>query len=256
MNLATHNRRDAIQGLWIGSELSLIEQLSIQSFLQNGHPYHLYVYDEVKRIPPGVKVLDANKIIPYSEAFQIASGEGEGSYSAFANIFRYKLLSENGGWWVDLDVICLRPFIFHDSLVLSSESKEDGGRKICNGILKTSTECCFIADCYNKAIQLPKERVQFGDTGFKLFEPLVAKHNLSNMVKAPDVFNPLNWWDCQKIFDESFDFYPSDESYSIHLWNELLRRQPSSNLTKDQLHINDCLLGKLQRRYRLSEVAL
>ena len=40
-----------IQGLWIGPELSVMEQLSIASFLENGHEYHLYVYDAVKNVP-------------------------------------------------------------------------------------------------------------------------------------------------------------------------------------------------------------
>jgi hypothetical protein len=42
-----------IQGLWIGSELSVMEQLSISSFLLNAHNYHLYVYDDLKYIPVG-----------------------------------------------------------------------------------------------------------------------------------------------------------------------------------------------------------
>src|SRR5258706_6206464 len=37
-----------IQGLWIGPTLSQMEQLSIASFLANGHEYHLFVYDDVK----------------------------------------------------------------------------------------------------------------------------------------------------------------------------------------------------------------
>ena len=34
-----------VQGLWIGDKLSLMEQLSIQSFLKNQHDYYLYVYN-------------------------------------------------------------------------------------------------------------------------------------------------------------------------------------------------------------------
>ena len=33
---------NTIQGLWIGNELSNIELLSINSFIRNGHTYHLY----------------------------------------------------------------------------------------------------------------------------------------------------------------------------------------------------------------------
>jgi hypothetical protein len=42
-----------IQSLWIGPELSRLEQLSIASFLKNGHPYELHVYDELPGIPAG-----------------------------------------------------------------------------------------------------------------------------------------------------------------------------------------------------------
>ena len=38
---------DPIQSLWIGGELSPMEQLSIASFLAHGHEYHLYSYGEV-----------------------------------------------------------------------------------------------------------------------------------------------------------------------------------------------------------------
>ena len=34
-----------IQSLWIGGSLSNLEILSIKSFLQNGHTYHLYTYE-------------------------------------------------------------------------------------------------------------------------------------------------------------------------------------------------------------------
>ena len=37
-----------IQSLWIGGKLSLMEQLTINSFINNGHEFHLYVYDEIE----------------------------------------------------------------------------------------------------------------------------------------------------------------------------------------------------------------
>src|SRR5713101_1963264 len=80
-----------IQGLWIGPELSLLEQLSIASFLRNGHEYHLYVYDEPRSIPAGTIIKDANQILPSSRVFQYRE---YASYAGFANFFRYKLLLE------------------------------------------------------------------------------------------------------------------------------------------------------------------
>ena len=36
-----------IQSLWIGQRLSDLERLCIRSFLQKGHPFHLYTYNEI-----------------------------------------------------------------------------------------------------------------------------------------------------------------------------------------------------------------
>ena len=40
-----------IKTLWIGPSLSLLEQLSLKSFLRNGYKVELFIYDEVKNRP-------------------------------------------------------------------------------------------------------------------------------------------------------------------------------------------------------------
>ena len=84
----------AIQGLWIGTHLSALERLSIRSFLQNGHEYHLYAYGEVRNLPDGTTVRDGREILPESRIFQYRDHK---SFSAFSNFFRYKLLLDREG---------------------------------------------------------------------------------------------------------------------------------------------------------------
>ena len=88
-----------VQGLWVGDRLSTMEQLSIRSFLAHGHEYHLYVYGSVDNVPAGTRVMDARDIHPEPWDFQ--------SCAIFADYFRYKLLLDRGGWWADLDAVCL-----------------------------------------------------------------------------------------------------------------------------------------------------
>ena len=76
---------DVIQTMWIGPRLSTMEQLCIKSFLRNGHPFHLYVYEEVEDVPQGTVVLDANEILPASRIFQYRDHK---SYAGFSNFFR------------------------------------------------------------------------------------------------------------------------------------------------------------------------
>ena len=63
-----------IQGLWIGTELSNLERLSIKSFIDNGHTYHLYVYNKIKNVPKRAIIMDANEIINKSEIFTYRNG--------------------------------------------------------------------------------------------------------------------------------------------------------------------------------------
>lgn len=104
-----------VHGLWIGKVLSSIELLTIKSFLHNGYTFHLWLYEELETsLPEGCIVEDASSIMPRNTVFtyRYASqyGIGKGSYAGFSDIFRYKLLYDRGGWWVDMDVTCLKPF--------------------------------------------------------------------------------------------------------------------------------------------------
>src|SRR5215213_329764 len=100
---------DLLQTLWIGPRLSAMEQLSIQSFLRHGHELHLYTYGDVEGVPRGTVLRDANEILPRERIFVYRDFP---SVSGFSNFFRYKLLLERGGWWVDADMVCVRPFDF------------------------------------------------------------------------------------------------------------------------------------------------
>ncbi|MCF8323269.1 MAG: hypothetical protein K9I26_09045, partial [Flavobacterium sp.] len=102
-----------IQSLWIGDTLSLNEQLCITSFLFHGHEFHLYTYGTIKNVPDDTIIKDANRIIPSDKIFKYRKG----SYAGFADWFRYKLLFEKGGFWVDTDVICMKPFLFDSNII-------------------------------------------------------------------------------------------------------------------------------------------
>ncbi len=108
-----------INGLWIGNSLTKMELLTLKSFVKHGHIFQLWTYTNLsKQVPDGVICRDANEIIPESEIFyrkyaDPKFGIGKGSVATpFSDLFRYKLLYEQGGWWVDMDITCLKQFDF------------------------------------------------------------------------------------------------------------------------------------------------
>src|SRR3954451_15656251 len=145
-------RHPPIQGLWVRGSLPPIQELSIRSFLSNGHDYHLYSYDEIPNLPPGARLLPATLILPEEKIFRMQGGSGfRNNLAPFADVFRYKLLLERGGWWVDLDFVCLRPFDFAAEWVFASERARDGSHVKAISIIKAPAGSLLMAELYERS---------------------------------------------------------------------------------------------------------
>lgn len=108
--------------LWIGEgNIPDFQSRCIASWATAGNSVHLWTYPQQQRhlvaLPENVTVRDANEILPLSVALDMGYYHGMGpqlrwpSWSTFADLFRYELLYEKGGWWCDADSIgvrCLR----------------------------------------------------------------------------------------------------------------------------------------------------
>jgi len=214
-----------IQGLWVGKSLSLMEQLSIKSFLANGHEYYLYTYGKVKNIPEGTIIKNGEEILPKQMIFKHQIGEGKGSYAGFSELFRLKLLLEKGGIWADLDIVCLKPFDFKEKYIFSSENTPNGKIKSNVGVIKVPRNDFLIEGCYKEAIEKNSKTIRFAEMGPELINFKINKFKLKSFVLPPDAFCPIDYWDFKKVIDPNFYFKIPKESYAIHLWNEKWRRE-------------------------------
>lgn len=97
----------AIASLWVGAELSWLEQLCLQSFLDNGHDVTLFTYDDVQGVPDGVRLADANEILP---ADRIIRHARTGSPAYHADVFRLHMLRQTDYVWADTDAYCCQPW--------------------------------------------------------------------------------------------------------------------------------------------------
>jgi len=233
---------DVIRSLWVGSKLSTLERICARSWIYHGHRFELFVYDDVGNVPDGVVLRDANSIIPKKDVFI-----WRGSYAIFADLFRWTLLYELGGYWVDMDMLCLKPFDFEDDVLFGCEHSNAASI----GVLKLpakhliANEMLSLARNPNRIIGNERFKVKFkkylrsyllfgsktglrwGEAGGpKAFTWILKKHNYFHLGKPFTYFypvDPLNW---RCLFDGTLkgeqSFYAT--SYAVHLWNELLRR--------------------------------
>lgn len=228
-----------IQGLWIGSELSVMEQLSITSFLRNGHEYHLYSYNELANVPGGTVIKDANEVLPKSAIFQY---KGRPSYAGFANSFRYKLLLERGGWWADTDTVCLRSFDFAEDYVFSSEM--NAGQEVINaGVIKAPKGSEVMAYASRVCQEKKPDQLVWGETGPRLVSEVVRKYRLDKYRKPYYIFCPITDW--HKLL-EPYIAAVHPQAYAIHLWNEAWR---VANQDKNGCYHRDCIYERLKSMY-------
>ncbi len=97
-----------IAALWIGGDLSFLEQLCLKSFVDAGHHVTLYRYDPIGNAPQGVEQADAAAILPRAGVLRHAR---TGSPALHSDLFRYHLLAATDRTiWADTDAYCLRPF--------------------------------------------------------------------------------------------------------------------------------------------------
>jgi mannosyltransferase OCH1-like enzyme len=231
-----------VQGLWVGAQLSVMEQMSIASFLMNGHEYHLYVYEDVKQLPAGTVVKDGAEVLPASMIFQYRDFK---SYSGFSNFFRYKLLLERGGWWVDTDMICLQPFDFPEEYVFSSEIG-DVQAVTTSGAIKTPAGSPAMAYAWQVCREKKVENLVWGETGPRLIGEAVRLCSLENFKQPPEVFCPISYSDWRKVLEPVEGWPFRQTTYALHLWNEMWRR---AGQDKNQDYHPKCLYEELKKRY-------
>lgn len=255
---------NTIQSLWIGSELSAIEHLCITSFLYHGQEYHLYVYDDVKNLPPGVILKDANEILPRSQIFTYAK---IGGYGGFADWFRYCLLYKYGGYWVDTDVVCLKPFDFSNEIVFGQVGPSYMGNGVLrfpvqSPILKQLITLCEKPNQFmpwdNLVMKFGKVRrilmgnrpnnILHAETGPHAITNLLTHHGLIDNAKPFYYFYPTAGVQWQAAFDGTLpytlEFFAN--SYTIHLWNEMMRQ---AEFDKNGTFPPNSLFELLKRRY-------
>ncbi len=244
-NISADQSREnrVIQGLWIGSELSVMERLSIASFINNGHEYHLYVYDDVRNVPGGAIVRDGNEILPASMIFRY---ETQKSFSAFSNFFRYKLLLERGGWWADSDMVCLKPFDFRHEYVFSSEMAN--GKEFINcGVIKTPRGSPAMEYAWNICRAKVPSNLVWGEVGPRLMSESIKRLSLESFVMRSWIFCPFGYKEWDAVLNPNkVRNLGGSRTYAIHLWNEMWRRNQKD---KNQSYHPDCLYERLKRKY-------
>lgn len=235
-----------IHGLWIGTKLSPIELMTLHSFVDKGHTFQLWVYNMLEnKLPKGVVLKDANSIIPYGQVFTKKTadprlGIGKGSFGTFSDLFRYKLLYEHGGWWVDMDIVCLRTFDFEEEYFFRAHPL----LPMIGNIIKCPPKSLLMKRAYEEV----QERCSEDTIDWLLTNQILNDHikelNLQQYIFKGQS-NMDDWLEVERYIYTSR--LPNENWYSIHWMNEEWR---SRKLDKNVVFENT-FLHQLYEKYEI-----
>lgn len=217
-----------IRMFWHGSAPGLYEQLSIRSFLAQGHRVQVYAYGEYP-LPAGAELVDAATVLPAARVFNYRRGPGAGSVAAFANLFRYKLLYEQGGTWADCDLFCRRSL---KDLPPACVGRQDPDT-VNNGVMRFPAGHQLPAALFEAAERLGTD-LAWGDTGPQLLTRLLPDYPDVVVLPAKS-FYPVPWrhtWQLLAPAQYQRCVNAVADSYTVHWWNEIIRR---IGMPKDRL---------------------
>ena len=222
--------------------MSLLEQLSIASFLAHGHEYHLYCYGAVANVPRGAVLKSAEEILPEAAIFQYRQHP---SYAGFSNFFRYRLLLEKGGWWVDTDVVCLKPFEFDPPYVFATE-RIQGGEVAASAVIRVPRGSEIMAFNWRICFSCPDPgAAAWGQFGPRLMARAISRFGFDSYLQSADVFCPLAYDEWQAtLHPPKLTF--GKATRAVHLWNEMWRRE---GWDKNTAYDPGCSYESLKRNY-------
>lgn len=220
-----------------------MEKLCLSSFLKNGHAVHLYSYEEIPDVPKGVISKDAEEIIP-KNMFDYRTFINNGT---FADYFRYKLLFDRGGWWVDTDLICIQPFCFEGAYVFGymgpwkrtithqtralrrfgnpappPKTVVLSGKEICNNCMCAPPGSEIMKAAFEVCCRFDPSKVKWSeDVGPTLLDSLVRHFDLMEFVKSTEFFNPIDHMAIPSMIDPEAHWVFCPDVHAVHLWSDM-----------------------------------
>lgn len=218
-----------VQMLWVRGALSKLEQLSIVSHLQNGHPVRLFSYEPIPNLPQGTLWEDARAILPESAVFTNPSPDGYGGLTVFANFFRYHLLLQRGGVWSDCDSVCLKPLVFASEMDYFFATERTPGQQngppginVASCVFKAPPGSAVVARTLEIAQATDLATAPWASTGPRALHQAVNELGLTRFMLAPEVCCSIDWWQVPALVS-GLAMLPAN-AHALHFWNEIWRR--------------------------------
>jgi len=215
--------RDEVRTFWVGPPLSAYEILSLKSFLCTGARVILYSYEPGLAVPAGVDLRDANEVLAVGILERYNAGNTK-AWARHSDLFRYTMLEKFGGWYADLDIVCLADRLPLGEMYFGRANEA----RIFAGLLKFPKGAAVLKELVAEAEQLLPQAEGISEDaaramiGTPLLSRMLQQHGLDRLAApARDAY--------EIAFNEALAFFDPAKCETLrarldgctftHLWN-------------------------------------
>lgn len=196
---------ETINSLWISGKLGHQQLLTIKSFMAAGHPFKLWTYEKLEA---DCEVCDAREHLPEKEIFYYKHFGGNFKFGGIAERLKAELLNNLGGWHVDLDVLCIKPFVFENEYMLRPHHTG-----VVANVIKAPANSELTKMYLNHTKKITENNKNW-EYSFAGLGDAVVKLGLQNYIVNPSTFYQDHWrW---VMFLYKNDLVPEETVYAIH----------------------------------------
>jgi len=214
----------------------------MRSVLRQGHRLVLWHYFPLEGVPEGVELRDGDEVVPRERLFR---HRPSGSWSLFSNLFRYRLLQQDAGLWLDCDAYLVRPLEPAGGYLMGCDSNA----LVAAGVLAIPPDSPMLKelagffDGWTIPPWLPMrwrlryavqralhgryriETMPWGNLGPNAVTAMVEKHGLAERVLPPEVLYPWPWQEAAIILRPEAEVLAriAPETRALHFYNEMIR---------------------------------
>lgn len=227
--------------LWIGDALGPVERACLKSVVRTGHRLALYCYEEPAGVPDGVEVRDARAILSQQQMMDRSGGRPD----LYSDWFRYELLNQNLGTWIDTDVYVIGQ-IDGDKAYLFGEQAPG---MVNNAVLRLPADSPILPQLMEPFVELTTPRwlkwrfyipsrlrellrgradltrLPWGSTSPHALTVLANDFGVYGFAEPMERFYPATWQEAAWIIDPdiSLEDVVKPGTVAVHLWNERIK---------------------------------
>jgi len=249
--------------LWISKDgkLPQIQQLALKSWLRQNLKVTLYT--NLKTLGNSLESYIKSKQIILKDYNEILHYDDDDEICPYSDHFRFKVLYEHGGCWLDMDLVLLKE-IPNDDIIISSEHSFVKGAfksklpfKPNIGLLKFPPKNIVLKETLERIEKFKTIDIAQTRDHMKFFVSVLKKpkhEDIFKYVAEPKEYCPIPFWNYQEIYEDVNEYkikYGVEnvlkrneiltQSIGVHIWNHFTT---GNKISLDDAHQNS-LYGKL-----------